>query len=144
METATMGKIVVNARIENIYDLYEVEKGTLAPDQVRQVEITDAVVDTGAGGLGLSRQLIQQLGLKRFGTRQARTAAGTVAVEMFGLVRLTIQGRFCHVEVTEVAQDCPVLIGQVPLEVLDFVIDPKGQRLIGNPDHGGQYMIDLL
>jgi hypothetical protein len=35
-----------------------------------------------------------------------------------------------------------VLIGQIPLEGLDFVVDPQGQRLIGNPDHGGQHMID--
>ena len=37
----------------------------------------------------------------------------------------------------------PSLIGQVPLELLDFVVDPSGQKLIGNPEHGGQHMIDL-
>jgi hypothetical protein len=39
---------------------------------------------------------------------------------------------------------CPVLIGQLPLESLDFVVDPIGRRLIGNPDHGGEHMMDLL
>jgi len=37
-----------------------------------------------------------------------------------------------------------VLIGQVPLEMLDFVVDPPGQKLIGNPDHGGKQMIDMF
>jgi hypothetical protein len=45
--------------------------------------------------------------------------------------------------VTEIPDDCPVLIGQVPLELLDFVVDPKGQRLIGNPAHGGEHMIEI-
>jgi hypothetical protein len=27
---------------------------------------------------------------------------------------------------------------------LDFVVDPVGQRLIGNPDHGGEQMIDIF
>jgi hypothetical protein len=36
------------------------------------------------------------------------------------------------------------LIGQTPLELLDFVVDPIGQRLIGNPDHGGEQMIDVF
>jgi hypothetical protein len=36
-----------------------------------------------------------------------------------------------------------VLIGQVPLEMLDFVVDPQSQRLIGNPEHGGEQMLEL-
>jgi hypothetical protein len=47
------------------------------------------------------------------------------------------------VRVSEVADNCPVLIGYIPLELLDFVVSSKEQKLIGNPDHGGQYMIDL-
>jgi len=35
------------------------------------------------------------------------------------------------------------LIGIIPLEMLDFVFDPRDQRLIGNPDHGGEWMIDM-
>jgi hypothetical protein len=35
------------------------------------------------------------------------------------------------------------VIGQVPLELMDWVVDPKGQRLIGNPEHGEQ-MLDVL
>ena len=30
METNTMGKVLVSARIENLSDLYELKKGTLA------------------------------------------------------------------------------------------------------------------
>jgi hypothetical protein len=37
-----------------------------------------------------------------------------------------------------------VIIGYVPLELLDFVVDPKGQRLVGNPDHGGEQMMDMF
>ena len=33
---------------------------------------------------------------------------------------------------------------QIPLEGLDFVVDPTCQRLIGNPDHGGKQMIDMF
>jgi hypothetical protein len=57
---------------------------------------------------------------------------------------LTIQGRACSVDVSEVAEDCPVLIGYVPLELLDFVVNPKAQSLIGNPEHGGEFMFDIL
>ena len=63
---------------------------------------------------------------------------------IYGAVRLTVLGRDCIVEAAEIPDDCPVLIGQTPLELLDFVVDPVGQRLIGNPGHGGQQMIDMF
>jgi hypothetical protein len=49
----------------------------------------------------------------------------------------------CHVDVMEVPDDVPVLIGQLPLEELDFVVDPLKGALIGNPAHGGEQMYDL-
>jgi hypothetical protein len=43
----------------------------------------------------------------------------------------------------EVPDDVPVLIGQVPLELLDFVVDSTAQKLIGNPAHGGRQMAEM-
>ena len=143
METETMGKVLVTAKIENLADLHHVQSGMKTKEQVRGVEVTDALVDTGASGLSLPKRLIGQLGLLPTRTRQARTSAGRIPLQGYGAVRLTIQGRDCITDVTEIPDDCPVLIGQVPLELLDFVVDPIKQRLIGNPEHGGEEMIEL-
>ncbi len=59
-------------------------------------------------------------------------------------MQLSVQERDCIVEVAEIPDECPVLIGQAPLELLDFVVDTAGQKLIGNPDHGGKQMIDVF
>ena len=138
-----MGKAFVDAKIENLADLYRVEQGDLTHDRVRRVEVDDALVDTGATILSMPKRLILQLGLRPVRTRQARTTAGPVTVQIHGGVRLTIQGRECISDVSELPDDCPVLIGQIPLELLDFVVDPVGQRLIGNPEHGGEHIIEL-
>jgi hypothetical protein len=66
-----------------------------------------------------------------------------IRLRIYSSVRLTIQGRDVVTEVCEVPDDCPPLIGQIPLEGLDFVVDLAGQRLIGNPEHGGEQMIEL-
>jgi hypothetical protein len=58
-------------------------------------------------------------------------------------VRLTIQGRTCTMDVMEVPDGVPVLIGQLPLEHLDFVVDLRSRTLIGNPAHGGEHMYEL-
>jgi predicted aspartyl protease len=138
-----MGKVLVTARIENLEDLYKVKQGQLAPDQVRRIDAADALVDTGASTLSIPKRFVAQLGLAPLRTRQARTSAGPITLQMYEAVRLTVQGRECTCDVVEVLDDCPVLIGQVPLELLDFVVDPQGQRLIGNPAHGGEQMIEL-
>ena len=57
-------------------------------------------------------------------------------------VRLTIQDRDWIVDVGEIGSEYPVRIGQIPLEALDWVVDTKGQRLIGNPEHGGEWGMD--
>jgi predicted aspartyl protease len=144
MEILTMGKVVVSAQIENLSDLTMVAKGLLQQENVRRLEMPDALVDTGATLLSLPKSLVQKLGLARHRTRTARTAAGIISFGIYEPVRLTVQDRDCIVEVAEIPDECPVLIGQIPLELLDFVVDPTGGKLIGNPDHGGEQMIDMF
>jgi hypothetical protein len=55
-----------------------------------------------------------------------------------------VQGRDCVVDVADIPDDCPVLIGQVPLELMDWVVDPAARRLIGNPEHNGEWMGEIF
>jgi hypothetical protein len=63
-------------------------------------------------------------------------------MQIFSAVRVTIEGRDCLSEVMELPDGSPALVGQIPLELLDFWIDTKGQCLAGNPEHGGQWIMD--
>ena len=143
MSTDAMGKVEVEVQIQNLEDEYMARKGLLPPDQVRSVVVPDALVDTGATQLSLPTRLIAALGLRPTRSRQALTSAGIKTVQVYEAVRLTIHGRDCLSDVSEVPDDCPILIGQIPLEQLDFVVDLEGRRLIGNPAHGGEHMIEL-
>jgi hypothetical protein len=44
---------------------------------------------------------------------------------------LTVQEHGCYVEAAEIPDDCMVPIGQIPLELLHFVVDTAGQELGG-------------
>jgi len=138
-----MGQIVVAARVENVGDLLAADQGRLAPGAVRAVEVTDALVDTGATGLSMPRSLLGMLGLTYLRTRKALTSAGPMEVRVFGTARLTVEGRDCPVDITELPDGCPVLIGQIPLESMDLVVDMPSRRLVGNPEHGGEHVIEL-
>jgi hypothetical protein len=56
----------------------------------------------------------------------------------------TIENRFCTVDAMEVPDDVPVLIGQIPLEMLDLVVDLQGRRLTGNPAHNFEHILELF
>jgi len=144
METETLGRVTTSAIVENFTDIIAVELGVRPADQVRQLELTDASVDTGAITLSLPTRLIQQLGLTAVSTKLTRTAGGPRQATLYGMVRLTIHGRSCNVDVLEVPDGVPALVGQIPLEFLDFVVDPKNRRLIGNLEHGGEQMFDMF
>ena len=144
MESELMGKVIVTAKMENIGDLEMHKRGLIPADQVRSVEVHDALVDTGASTLLVPKRLIAQLGLRHYRDRPARGLGGSLSMPMYSAVWLTIQGRDCVLDVGEIDDSFPVLIGQIPLEALDWVVDPKGQRLIGNPEHGGEHMIDAF
>lgn len=120
-----VGRGLAEIRIENLKDLWLVETGQLPAESVRRLTLRDALVDTGASDLSLPSQLIGQLGLKQWTTRTARTPVGLRTFNIYEPVRLSILGRDCTVDVAEVSDDAPVLIGQVPLELLDLVVDPS-------------------
>ena len=142
MEIETMGKIPVVANIENLMDLYELERGSLPDAEVRRV-VVDALVDSERAILSMPKGLIQQLGLHLVGIRRARTVDGPITVQIYGTVRLTIQGHDGSMDVAELPDDGPVLIGRIPLHALDLVVDSQNRCLIGNPEHSGVQMLEM-
>ena len=110
---------------------------------MRRIVLADALVDTGATLLSLPRRLIDQLGLAKTGTKRITSSTGGGEAGMYEAVRLTIRGRSCTMDVMEVPDGVPVLIGQLPLEHLDLVVDLRSRSLIGNPAHGGEHVYEL-
>ena len=143
MENETMGRVLTEATIENLQDAFDAKRQMISAEQVRRVTVPDARVDTGATLLSLPTRLIRQLGLEEQYRKRVRSSVGVSEAGVYDAVRLIIQGRICTMDVMEVPDDTPVLIGQLPLEQLDFVVDMRSHSLIGNPAHGGEHMFEL-
>ncbi len=143
-EQSNMGRVVTEITVENMSDLYDAKRGMITTDQIRKLTIPNAVVDTGATFLSLPTRMIRELGLSKAYTKRVTTSRGPADADVYSAIWLTIQGRSCTLDVMEVPDSVPALVGVLPLEHLDFVVDPIRQRLIGNPEHGGEQMYDLL
>jgi predicted aspartyl protease len=144
MKGAFMGRITARVTIENLEDVWALRKGKINSEQVRRIEVSDALVDTGAVAFSLPTRLIKELGLVAIGVKNTITASGPAKTTQYDAVRITIQDRSCTVDVLEVPDQVPVLVGQIPLEFMDFIVDPVNRRLVGNPEHGGQQVLEVL
>jgi hypothetical protein len=143
VETASMGRVTTEALIENLEDLWAVKRGLQPANQVRRITAPDALVDTGAMLLSLPTRFIRELGLSVTSTKQVSSSIGVGEANMYEAVRLTIMGRSCTMDVMEVPDTVPVLIGLLPLEHLDLVVEMPRRSLIGNPAHGGEHIYEL-
>ena len=138
-----MGRVTCKAKIENALDSAQARMGQLSVEKVRTITIEDALVDTGASTLALPASMLRQLGLDiPSSTRRSRNTTGLYEVKIYGPVRLTIFDRDITLDAMEVADECPVLIGQIPLEHLQLVVDMVNHRVEKSPANGGEWVLD--
>lgn len=130
--------------LENVVDRGNAENGTLAPDRVRRVEV-EALVDTGAVTLILPQDVVDALGLSIKERRVATLADGsTCEVSRATGVRVEILGRDMTTDALVVPAGSTPLVGQVQLEYLDLIVDPRNQELRTNPRSPDVWMFDML
>ena len=127
----------------NQNDLVAVQLGVMNPEEVRRLTVPDALVDTGATGLCLPIPLIEDLGLTPIKTVRARTATGIIDRFLYSAVEFTILERTSLMQITDLPEGSPVLVGHMVLEHLDLCVDIK-EGLIYNPAHDGEWITEIL
>ena len=136
-----MGKVTVKFIAVNYDDLSDFVR-KLTRRKPRRLQ-ADALVDTGATRLYLQRQVIETLGLRPVGEITSRTMSDRAEKPtVFSPVELEIQDRKGLFDVIELPDTLPNIIGQIPLEHLDWVVDSRNRRLIPNPEHKHGEMAD--
>ena len=131
-------------KLTNSYDEEYVARGDLPADRVRSTEI-EALVDTGATMMVLPADAVSRLGLLPAGYRKVRYADGRIAeVPWVSGVGITLLGRQTVTNALVEAAGTTALIGQIPLEELDLLVDPKSRELRVNPASPDAPLLDLL
>ena len=138
-----VGRVVVTVAVENVEDRKRADRGEIGNDRVRRISV-EALVDSGATFFCLPESVIEQLGLDFDRTRETRTITGPLTMNIYGGAKIEVQGRACRVEVMGLPKGRQTLLGQIPLETLDWWIDTANHRLVGNPEHGGQWMAEVF
>jgi hypothetical protein len=131
-----MGRITEKIKVVNhIDEILARHKSTASNQKNRYIEI-EVLIDRSVKFLCLRKSLIEKLQLVP--VQQHWTSDRMI----YSPVTVYLRDRFATINVAEIADDAPNLLGRIPLLAMDWVIDEKNETLIGNPEHDGRWMLE--
>jgi len=133
-----MGNVIVEITVKNAFDVGLVNAGQMAENDVRTVTLS-AIVDTGATSLVINEDIFNQLGLTVVRPRTINLAGGA---KMEGKVTSPVDIHWKDREATVNAVVLPggkPLLGVIPLEFMDLIVDPINRELVGA--HGDEVVL---
>jgi len=125
-----MGIVRTEITLKNAGDVTNVRRGIIKETEIHQTVI-QAIVDTGAMTMVINEKLRQQLGLGIVGTKQAtlaNNAKETVQIAEAVEIHWKNRSMTCQPWVTASGM---ILLGAIPLENMDLIVDPVGQEVVG-------------
>ena len=127
--------VMTKLTLWNNTDLDNVQRGLMKPEEVRTEEI-EALVDTGATQLVIPIDVCQRLGLRPGRTVPVLLADGSEReMTYMTSLHISILGRDMSCDALASPEGTTPLIGQIPLEALDLIVDPRSRELRTNPAH---------
>ena len=94
--------------------------------------------------LTIGEELRELLGLPILETRKASLANGEVVeVNVAGPIEIRFENRRVNTDAYVLPECSEVLLGVIPMEEMDVLIDPLRQKLIVNPAHPDMAVLSL-
>jgi clan AA aspartic protease len=136
-----MGNVYAEITVTNKMDIMKVKSGIMAEKDIRSVTMT-ILVDTGATTLVINEEICHQLGLEIVATKEANLAGGGKSFcKITDTVQVQWKDRFASVDAI-VFPDGKPLLGIIPLEILDLIVDPSRRELVGA--HGDKVVLMVM
>ncbi|MGI8639239.1 MAG: aspartyl protease family protein [Pyrinomonadaceae bacterium] len=130
-----MGLVYAELDLLNGGDVYLHRQGLLDESEIKQTTTT-ALVDSGAYMLSINETIKTQLDLPLI-EKQFVTLAdeSLIEVEIVGPVEVKFENRSTTVRALVLPGDAEVLLGAIPMEDMDVLVDPRQRKLVVNPKH---------
>ncbi|NER39953.1 MAG: clan AA aspartic protease [Oscillatoria sp. SIO1A7] len=129
-----MGLVYADIELISGDDLVLHRKGYIQEGQIKRINVK-ALVDSGAYMLAIDENIKTQLNLQKVDEKVAELADGSqLRLEVVGPVEIKFENRRANVDAMVLPSGSEVLLGSIPMEDMDVLIDPKQQKLIVNPE----------
>ena len=125
-----MGNVYAEITLKNVGDLYLVKNGYLEESSVRATTV-NALVDTGAWTLVINEAVREKLGLEVREDDWATMANGVMErVKKVEPVEVHWESRTMTCQPVLLPEADEILLGAIPLEDMDLLVDPNNQELV--------------
>ena len=129
-----MGHVFADITLLNTVDTVLAQQGDIPNESVRQMNV-NAMVDSGAMTLTINEKIANQLGLSVQRRQEVVLADGSLRrCDYVGPVSIHFENRFACCPALVLPGADEVLLGVIPLEEMDVIIDPMTQKLAVHPD----------
>ena len=126
-----MGVFMEEITLENVVDRGYANRGYISESEVRTLKV-HAMPDTGAWTLVINEEIREKLGLAIESEALSTLADGKAS--MYPItegVKIRWNKRSTVLPAVVVASAKTVLLGALPLEAMDLIVDPVHQTLVG-------------
>ena len=126
-----MGTVYADITLKNSGDVIKARDGIIRDDEIRGTAVR-ALVDTGAGTLVISEEVREKLGVRICGLREATLANDKKEIcKVTEPLDVIWKNRDCTCRALVCSGWGEILLGAIPLEDMDLIVDPVRQELTG-------------
>jgi len=126
-----MGDVFAEITLKNGGDLVRARDGHITEQNIRTITV-NALVDTGARTLIINEDLRKKLGLAIVNEFHATLAGGSkTPCNVTEPVQIYWNGRTSSVQAWVLPEEDETLLGVIPLEEMDLMVDPCNRKLVG-------------
>ena len=130
-----MGLIYADIELINGEDIVLVRRGHMGTDEVKRIYI-NILVDTGSYMLAINENIQQILQLPVTEKKKAQLANGdSIWCDVVAPIEIRFKNRRSTTSALVLPGDSEPLLGAIPMEDMDVLINPLRQELVVNPDH---------
>ena len=130
-----MGLVYADIEIINGTELEMARRGFIDKEEVKRMYL-NILVDTGSNMLAINENIQEILQFPIVESRRAQLANGEVIeCKVVSGVELRFKNRTSYCSAMVLPGDSEPLLGAIPLEEMDVIINPSRQELMVNPEH---------
>ena len=130
-----MGLVYAELQLINTVDVELAKRHVIGEDEIKVMTV-NALVDSGAYNMCINESIQGQLQLPFLEKRTGVLANGEIETYDFvGPVTIKFKNRTTICNAMVLPGDNEVLLGAIPMEDMDVLIDPRRQTLEVHPDH---------
>ena len=138
-----MGLVYAEIELMSVFDIISAKHHIIGEEEIKRMNVT-MLVDTGCMYLCINENIREFLQLETLYRKKGVLANGEIVeYDIVGGVDVRFQNRRCQIDAMVLPEGNELLLGVIPMEAMDVLINPVRQELVVNPESPEMALLKL-